>query len=530
MTRHVLIVGAGVAGISAALAAESSGAQVTLAIPGDSLRECGGNTALAQGGVAAAIGADDLPAAHAADTVRAGAGLTDARAAALLTRAGAQRMRDLIASGFAVDRDAAGRPALGVEGAHGSARIVHAGEDRTGAALHDFLVRQVRERMRARPERIVVRAGLTLEELSCDAGSVRGALFRDAGGTVHTVNADAVVLATGGYAGLYSRTSSAEGATGTGLMAAARAGVVLADLEFVQFHPTVFADTVQASAVRATRSLLISEAVRGAGAVLLDARGRRFMLQADSRAELASRDIVAREINRVLRSQAEPVLLDATPIERESSGSLGQRFPTITAALASRGIDWAREPVPIAPAAHYTMGGVATDLAGRTTVPGLYAAGEVAATGVHGANRLASNSLLEGLVFGDRAGRTAATEANREANLEAMGIDSAPVETGQPDATFGRGIEADTVSAAIDRGLGIVRDATELEEASRTLRVATGHRAQLGQLIAHAAAARTESRGAHLRSDFSEPDPRQAVRRALRPVFRPVTVKETHLC
>lgn len=537
----MLIVGAGVAGLSCAIAAAQAGAEVELVTPGE-LRPstdagfialAGGNTAMAQGGIAAAVGDDDTAADHASDTMDAGAGLVDPRAAHVLTAEGAQAMRALLAGGFPADQDARGRLSLGLEAAHRRARIVHAGEDRTGAALHSFLVREALEYVERGQLRLTERTSLI--SLLTDSGAVSGAVLRDATGRMVTVRAGAVVLATGGYAALYPRTSNHAGARGEGIVLAAQAGAVVADLEFVQFHPTVLAGT----------GFLISEAVRGAGAVLRDGSGERFMTSAHAAGELAPRDVVARTMHRVLRQRGEDaVWLDATGIERAGgSGTLARRFPSITAATRAQGFDWTREPVPVAPAAHYTMGGVGTDLDARTTVPGLFAAGEVAATGVHGANRLASNSLLEGLVFGARAGLSAADYLSaRGSNLDSWVDDTGvlaelsagashfaePIDLVGPSAGNSApcgspAVDANTqlvaasvlteVSSAVAAGLGIERDATGINEVLRACASLPGPAAQLATMIAQSAAARTESRGAHQRADYPATDPAQSVRR-----------------
>lgn len=535
----ILVIGAGVAGISCAIEAASVGAEVMLVTPGSleltdhsALRQpsnpaalalAGGNTALAQGGIAAAIGRGDAPGLHAEDTVAAGGGLVDPSAADQLTWRGAAEVRELIEQGFPVDRDATGSVSFGLEAAHRRARIVHAGEDRTGAALHAFL----RERLAA----LILQGRVHLTERSSavsllsDAGAVTGAVLRDQDGALSAVTAGAVVLATGGYAALFPETSNHDGARGEGIVLGARLGAVVADLEFVQFHPTVLAGT----------GFLISEAVRGAGAVLRDEAGERFMRSAHEAGELAPRDVVAREAHRSMRaSGAAQIWLDATSIERDGGpGTLAQRFPTLTQAIRSRGIDWAREPVPVAPAAHYTMGGIATDLDGRTSLPGLFAAGEVACTGVHGANRLASNSLLEGLVFGPRAAAAAARYAQaagmgwelrgasmrslleRAEGLPARGRTAAP-QVAAPGSAIAAGRDR-TVTAAVAAGLGIERDADGLRAVSEAAAAHDGASAELAGMIAVAALARTESRGSHQRSDFPSTDPRGAHRRAWRP-------------
>ncbi|MGJ0202863.1 FAD-dependent oxidoreductase [Leucobacter sp. gxy201] len=524
----IVVIGAGVAGLSCALAAAATaagaecgveliGLEPGMAEAGDDSRAAGCNTVLAQGGIAAAIGPGDSPEAHLADTIAAGAGLVDPQAADVLVRDGAAALRRMLAGGFAADRDADGRVRLGLEAAHSASRIVHGGGDRSGAVLHAYLSARARDAERA--GRLVIRGKMTAVSLIEDAGAVTGVVLRDAHGGLAVRSADAVVLATGGYAGLFPRTSNHAEARGEGIVLAARAGALVADLEFVQFHPTVLAGTGE----------LVSEAVRGAGAVLRDGSGRRFMQGADPRAELAPRDVVSRAVHRTLRERGEvSVWLDARGIEAaEGPGALAKRFPGISAMLARHGYDWAREEIPVAPAAHYSMGGVASDLDGRSTVPGLLVAGEVSSTGVHGANRLASNSLLEGLVFGGRAGRAAAAWVRdgrarwepRGPGIRALAADATPVRLAsstEPVAHGREALERAAVAAALETGLGIERDAHGLGAAQEALRPRTGPAAELAAMLVLAAAERTESRGAHQRADHPGSDPVQARRRAFR--------------
>lgn len=535
----ILVIGAGVAGLSCVLEAAALHADVMLVTPGvlrapetatdaalmAEIALGGGNTALAQGGIAAALGAADSPEAHSKDTIAAGAGLVDAAAAQVLSVEGAALVRAHIAGGFAVDRTPAGEVALGLEAAHRMPRIVHAGEDRSGAALHAYLRARVLALVAAGRVQLTERAHAV--SLLGDAGVVSGAVLRGADGQLSAVRAAAVVLASGGYASLYPETSNHSGARGEGIVLAARLGAVVTDLEFVQFHPTVLAGT----------GFLISEAVRGAGAVLRDERGNRFMASAHPAAELAPRDVVSRTVHRSMRdSGAAQVWLDATEIERLGGrGTLQRRFPLITQQLRDRGIDWTRESVPVAPAAHYTMGGIATDLDARTSVPGLFAAGEVACTGVHGANRLASNSLLEGLVFGTRAARAALADPQEAAGIARKAEGARTAGTAQaagptlvqlaeqaeplpPRQAFSEVEDlaetGEELSVAIAAGLGIERDANGIAAVAKLAALHEGMTAELAGMIAAAAAARTESRGSHQRSDFPDVDPAQQHRRS----------------
>lgn len=572
----ILILGSGVAGLACALAVAEAGGHAAIVTPGalsavesagavrgiDAVL-AGGNTAMAQGGIAAAVGPDDTAALHAGDTVAAGVGLVDAEAAAVLTAEGAAAVRALISAGFPADRTADGALALGLEAAHSRSRIVHAGEDHTGAVLHEYLTARVLGFVGAEhigAGRIELIERTTAVSLLNDSGAVAGAVLRDADGRLSAVRSEAVVVATGGYAGLFQRTSGHPGARGEGVVLAARAGALLADLEFVQFHPTALVGT----------GFLVSEAVRGAGAVLRDGSGERFMASVHPAAELAPRDVVSRTMHRLMRARGEDsVWLDATGIEREGgAGTLARRFPSITAATRAQGYDWSREPIPVAPAAHYAMGGIATDLDGRSTVPGLFAAGEAASTGVHGANRLASNSLLEGLAFGGRAGRAAVSfaaaatagapawelhgDGMRELVAGARDLPARSPEIGEVrsdelerDADAGSrigrdsGLDADpgldtdpvsvaarddaTVRAAAEAGLGIERDAEGLRAVIELCARTPGSLAELAGLVAVAAEARTESRGAHQRSDAPSTDEAQARRRAWAPPPAPRT-------
>lgn len=382
----ILVVGAGVAGLTAALRADALGHDVELVVKGALGDGC---TALAQGGIAGAYGPGDSPALHALDTMQAGAGHGDPAAIAALVDDADQAVSDLVAHGVPFDRAADGSLLLAKEAAHTLPRIAHAGGDATGRAISDALIARLHR------SRVGVREQSFAADLIVEDGAARGIRLLD--GT--RIDAEAVVLATGGAGHLHPRTTNPLGTTGDGIAMALRAGAAVADLEFLQFHPTVLAAAGDAA------PFLISEAVRGAGAVLRDAQGHRFLADEHPDAELAPRDVVARAVARAGAHGAE-VLLDATGVP-----DLARRFPTIDAELRRRGFDWARRPVPVSPAAHYLMGGVVTDLDGRTSLSGLWAAGETARTGVHGANRLASNSLLEGVVFGTRLAQALADPA-----------------------------------------------------------------------------------------------------------------------
>ncbi|WP_136707883.1 L-aspartate oxidase [Agromyces sp. H66] len=528
---HVLVVGGGIAGLWTAVKAADAGHTVEL-VTKTVLAD--GNTRHAQGGIAAALFPDDSVERHYDDTIAAGAGLADPEAVRVLVDEGPARVRDLIRFGVEFDRDESGLE-RGLEAAHSRARILHAGGDATGAAIEAALVATVRRRA------VRIDEETMLADLVVEGGCVVGVRLLTASGAVTERHADAVVLATGGSGRLYRHTTNPDVATGDGVAAAWRAGAAVADLEFVQFHPT---------ALDAPGTPLISEAVRGEGALLVDRDGERFMLEVDPRGELAPRDVVARAVWRRMAEQGgEPVFLDATALGAEF---LAQRFPSLDAAVREAGFDWSAEPVPITPAAHYTMGGVVTDLDGRTTLPGLFAVGETARTGVHGANRLASNSLLEAAVFADRAARALASPAPARARnggytigragaggrirgvSDRISAESSSTGTGTgTGAGTGSGAGIETGAArhprptVVDRGrlqrlmwehVGLERDAEGLAAASA--RLATWRAPEvrdrrsaedrnlldLAHLTVAAALARTESRGAHFRTDDPTPD------------------------
>ncbi|WP_457962794.1 L-aspartate oxidase [Arthrobacter sp. D1-29] len=403
--QRLIVVGSGIAGLYAALLAADAGVEVVLLTKGE-LAES--NTYYAQGGISAVL-ADPAPgdtvAAHIADTLNAGAGHCNTEAVRVLCSEAREDIAGLGRFGVRFDLAHDGGPALGLEAAHSAPRILHAGGDATGAGVANALIRAVLSRRADAKIQLYGRAHATA--LHQANGRVSGVEFSQ-GGRSLSVTGDAVLLATGGAGQLFAQTTNPAVATADGLSLAWRAGAAVSDLEFFQFHPTCLVRTGATTDPEVDQDpLLISEAVRGEGAVLLDTRGLRFMPDYHPDAELAPRDVVSRSIALHLAKLGDPnghVYLDARLVEAaKGPGFLERRFPTLSRKTREAGLDWTRELVPVAPAAHYWMGGVTTDLHGRTSVPGLLAAGEVACTGVQGANRLASNSLLEGLVFGRRA-------------------------------------------------------------------------------------------------------------------------------
>jgi L-aspartate oxidase len=508
----VIVVGSGIAGLTAALTLSATH-DVTLVAKG-SMTEC--NTRYAQGGIAAVLYDDDSPEAHILDTLRAGAGLCDYAAVETLCTQGPDRVRDLIRAGVPFDRTGTGF-ARGLEAAHSHARVLHAGGDATGAAVEDTLVNAVR----ASAVRILEHTFLC--DLIVDGGRVVGVeliqpvpIQSVSGQPVSGYSrhfADTVVLATGGGGQLYRHTTNPEVTTGDGIAAAWRAGAELTDLEFFQFHPT---------ALNVPGNFLVSEAVRGDGAVLRNAAGERFMPGRHPDAELAPRDVVARAIASEMAAQGDAsVRLDATAL---GAAFLAERFPTIDAATRAAGFDWAREPIPVTPAAHYWMGGIASDLNGRTSLPGLYAVGECACTGVHGANRLASNSLLEGLVFAARAAQDIAAQGldtlagarYSTSEIAPRGLDTL-AGTRDPTNDAGTIVERAALQQLMWEAAGVWRSAESLERAAETLASLRGvegssatiaqredaNLLELSRVLVRAALTRQESRGAHFRSDFS---------------------------
>ncbi len=482
MHFDLIVIGSGIAGLSTALAAAPR--RVALITRGELARD--GSSRWAQGGIAAAIGEGDSAGAHANDTLVAGNRLNDRDAVDALTRGAAAAVDWLAGCGVAFDR-AGGHYALGREAAHSQHRIVHADGDATGAAVMRAL--GAAARAAAHIDTFEHHEATALRRAG---GRVVGVAARGPGGTLE-LGADAVVLATGGIGALYRHTTNPDTADAGGLALALEAGAALSDMEFVQFHPTA----LRTRDGRSGQLPLLTEALRGAGAVLVNGAGKRFMRLIAREAELAPRDVVARGVWGELE-RGETVWLDA-------AGAVGaafpERFPTVFASCMSEGIDPRREPMPVVPAQHYHMGGVRVDAQARTTVPGLYAVGEVACTGVHGANRLASNSLLEGLVFGGALGRRlgALAPLPRIAAAEVVGTRA---DIGAVGAEI-----AQTVRDLLWRHAGLVRDAHGLQQALRALQALsaqnTAERRRIAVAVELTAAAlqRRDSVGAHYRSD-----------------------------
>jgi L-aspartate oxidase len=523
----VVVVGSGVAGVTAVLAIRRRLPDARILLATKSVLD-DGSTRWAQGGVAAALGPEDSPQQHLEDTLTAGAGICDVRAVRALVTDGPEAVRRLIALGAEFDREPSGPLALTREGGHHRRRIAHAGGDATGAEISRALLVALEEAGHS-GELEVIEHALAIDLLLAPGGRAAGislhVLGQGQADGVGAVHARAVVLATGGFGQIYAATTNPPVSTGDGVALAMRAGAEVADLEFVQFHPTV----LWLGPGSLGRQPLISEAVRGEGAVLVTAAGHRFMTGQHPQADLAPRDVVAKAIMReMMAAGTDHVYLDGRELGAEA---WQHRFPTIAASCREHGIDPVTELVPVVPAAHYVSGGVRTDLHGRTTVPGLYACGEVACTGVHGANRLASNSLLEGLVFAERIAAVVAAELTRTEGIEdpqepdqgsfAALRPSAP--PGSSGSTGGQPVLLDpgivgplqqlmSASAGVLRsGAGLAAAASGLAELGLTTGDKPGADAWqatnlhlIATALVKAALVREETRGSHWREDFGQ--------------------------
>ncbi|MEU2762447.1 L-aspartate oxidase [Streptomyces sp. NPDC006854] len=516
----VVVVGSGVAGLTAALRCAAAGLDTVVVTKA---RLDDGSTRWAQGGIAAALGEGDTPEQHLDDTLVAGAGLCDEEAVRTLVTEGPDAVRRLITTGAHFDTTDSGDIALTREGGHHRRRIAHAGGDATGAEISRALVEAVREAALH-----TIENALVLDLLTDAEGRTAGVSLHVMGEGQHdgvgAVRAPSVVLATGGMGQVFSATTNPSVSTGDGVALALRAGAEVSDLEFVQFHPTV----LFLGADSEGQQPLVSEAVRGEGAHLVDADGVRFMLGQHELAELAPRDIVAKGITRRMHEKGvEHMYLDARHF---GAAMWEQRFPTILAACRVHGIDPVTEPIPVAPAAHYASGGVRTDLRGRTTVPGLYACGEVACTGVHGANRLASNSLLEGLVFAERIAadiaevrppRTPPAEASRDADDLTPLLAPEARTAIQRTMTRGAGVlrSAGSLATAAGELEALHREAAADAEADGAKAVVPGVDAWeatnlllVSRVLVAAAREREETRGCHWREDRPDRDDAQGRR------------------
>jgi L-aspartate oxidase len=525
-TGDIVVVGAGLAGLFTALKLAPLPVTVIAAAPlGQEA-----SSVWAQGGIAAAMGESDSPSSHARDTINAGAGLVDRSIAAAVAEEGPDRIGDLLDYGVPFDRDTEGRLLLSREGAHSLHRVVRVSGDRSGAAVMKAIIGAV-----AATPTIRVLDHREADGLIVEGGRVTGVRLIEAAergnGTFDFLPASAVVLATGGVGALYSVTTNPAYARGEAMAFAARAGAVIADAEFVQFHPT-------AIAVGTDPAPLATESLRGEGATLINRAGHRFMMDVHADAELAPRDIVARAVFAEIGA-GRGAFLDC----REAIGErFESAFPTVHMLCKNAGLDPARDLIPVAPAAHYHMGGIATDGRGRTSVRGLWAAGEVASTGLHGANRLASNSLLEAIVFGARIGadiKTLVAPENVQPIAKTHRIsEGRTIDPGLRDRLVARLRKAMTdhvgvvrTAAGLEHALAVAREIEAEGQDSRVI----ANMALAAQLIAGSALRRRESRGAHFRSDFPEARPDLGQRRfitlkTIEAMTRPVPVSEAVNC
>lgn len=492
-TTDVIIVGGGLAGLFCALKLAPRPVTVISAAP---LGE-GASSAWAQGGIAAAVAEGDSAEAHAADTIAVGGGIVDEEVALGLAREAGARIHDLLQYGVPFDRDLEGRLAVGREAAHSARRIVHVQGDMAGKAIIAALIEAVR-----RTPSIRVIEGYVAEALLTEGDAVTGLQLRKAGDAIAApviVPSRAIVLATGGIGHLYAVTTNPAEASGLGLAIAARAGALIADPEFVQFHPT-------AIMVGRDPAPLATEALRGEGATLINDKGERFMLALNPLAELAPRDIVARGVFAEIAA-GRGAFLDAT---KALGAAFATKFPTVYASCMAAGIDPAKQPIPVAPAAHYHMGGIAVDRLGRTSLKGLWAGGEVSSTGAHGANRLASNSLLEAVVYAARIAEDINGNVVARSPL-AVPPPQTPRNCAMPPLT------ESNLRAMMSSHVGVVRDGDRLMEAvqafaaieQNTGNIALRNMATTALIVAACAWSRRESRGAHYRSDYTAEDPAQ---------------------
>ena len=498
VNADVIVIGSGVAGLTTALNLRANNLSVLLVTKA---RIDAGSTKWAQGGIAAALGPGDTPDQHKKDTLIAGAGLCDSEAVDILVTEGPEAVRKLIARGAVFDKSDTGEIALTREGGHLRNRILHAGGDATGAEVSRALLAAVQGD-----------DGIEVIENALAIDVLKNAEGRVCGATIHVIGAGsrdgvgralarAVVIATGGLGQVYSQTTNPSVSTGDGVALALRAGAKIADVEFIQFHPTVLWRELSESG----QQPLISEAVRGEGGVLVNIKGERFMQGKHPQADLAPRDIVAKEIFRQMAETNSPhVWLDARKI-----ADFKERFPTIYASCVSNGIDPTKEMIPVSPASHYASGGVLVNMVGETSVPGLYACGETACTGAHGANRLASNSLLEGLVFGTRISGDIAAHVPPQTQPVEISTDS------NSNFLLDPAIKSE-LQSAMSKGAGVMRSKESLEETLRVLEKLSKKASTtpcieaweisnlylLAVAIVNAALERTESRGSHWRSDF----------------------------